>query len=193
MSENYILMNWIFEPWPWYVSGPLLAFIMFALLFLGKEFGFSSNLRTMCTIGGAGRFADFFKIDWKKQQWNLLFLVGSVLGGFIAYNFLSTTNAVDINPKLTEQLATDYNITSGGKAFLPPEIFSDQLLTNPYSIAILLVAGFFVGFGARYAGGCTSGHAISGLSNLQAPSLIAVIGFFIGGLIMIHFLYPLIF
>jgi hypothetical protein len=50
-----------------------------------------------------------------------------------------------------------------------------------------------VGFGSRYAGGCTSGHAISGLSDLQVPSLIAVVGFFIGGLIMTFFILPLIF
>ena len=55
---------------------------------------------------------------------------------------------------------------------------------------VLAVGGFLVGFGTRYAGGCTSGHAISGLSNLQLPSLVAVIGFFIGGLVMTHLIFP---
>lgn len=50
-----------------------------------------------------------------------------------------------------------------------------------------------MGFGARWAGGCTSGHAISGLSNLQLPSLVAVLGFFAGGLLMTHLLFPLLF
>ena len=64
---------------------------------------------------------------------------------------------------------------------------------DPKILAILFFGGLLVGFGARYAGGCTSGHAISGLSDLQLPSLIAVVGFFIGGLIMTHLLFPLIF
>lgn len=185
-------MNWIYEPWPWYIAGPLLALTMFILLFLGKTFGFSSNLRTMCTIGGAGKFSSFFKIDWKQQQWNLLFLIGSVLGGFLAANFMSN-NTVEINPKIIEKLSKDLNIQSGGEAYLPPEIFDISNLTSPTGIILLLIGGFLVGFGARYAGGCTSGHAISGLSNLQIPSLIAVIGFFIGGLLMVHVLFPLIF
>lgn len=185
-------MEWIVGTWPWYVSGPLLALIMFALLFLGKEFGFSSNLRTLCTIGGAGKVADFFKIDWKAQRWNLLFMVGAVIGGFFAYQYLSK-NTVAINPQVSEQLAEDYQITSGGSAYLPTEIYATDLLSDPKTLAILLLAGFMVGFGARYAGGCTSGHAISGLSNLQFPSLIAVIGFFIGGLIMVNLLFPFIF
>jgi uncharacterized membrane protein YedE/YeeE len=57
---------------------------------------------------------------------------------------------------------------------------------------MLVVGGFLVGFGTRYAGGCTSGHAISGLSDLQLPSLIAVIGFFIGGLLMTYVFLPFI-
>jgi uncharacterized membrane protein YedE/YeeE len=57
----------------------------------------------------------------------------------------------------------------------------------------MVIGGFLVGFGTRYAGGCTSGHAISGLSNLQFASLIATIGFFAGGLIATHLLYPLLF
>lgn len=185
-------MNWIQGTWPWYVSGPLLAFIMFALLYLGRQFGFSSNLRTMCTIGGAGKFSDFFKFDWKKQRWNLLFLAGSILGGFIASNYLSS-NKVSINPEVANQLAADYGIKDAGEAYLPSHLFDISQLSNPGILLILLVAGFLVGFGARYAGGCTSGHAISGLSNLQLPSLIAVIGFFIGGLLMVHLLFPLIF
>ena len=185
-------MNWIYEPWPWYVSGPLIALIMFILLFVGKQFGMSSNLRTACAAIGAGKASDFFRFDWKAERWNLMVVLGAMIGGFIASNYLSD-NSVDINPETAEQLAIDYNITSAGEAYLPPEIFSMDALSNPLNIGILLIGGLLVGFGARYAGGCTSGHAISGLSNLQVPSLIAVIGFFIGGLVMIHFIYPLIF
>jgi len=184
-------MEWITNPWPWYVSGPLIALIMFALLFVGKQFGMSSNLRTACSIGGAGKAADFFKFDWKKERWNLIVVLGAVIGGFLSANYLSD-NTVEINPDVANKLET-YGITSTGDAYLPTEIFGTDSLSDPKILAILIIGGFFVGFGSRYAGGCTSGHAISGLSNLQLPSLIAVIGFFIGGLIMINFIYPLIF
>ncbi|RFN59106.1 YeeE/YedE family protein [Marixanthomonas ophiurae] len=185
-------MNLIYEPWPWYVAGPLIALIMFLLLFAGKQFGMSSNLRTMCAVGGAGKAADFFKFDWKKERWNLLVVLGAVIGGFIASQFMSN-NTVEINPNVAEQLSIDYGITSANEAYMPPELFATDQLSNPFVLLVLLVGGLLVGFGARYAGGCTSGHAISGLSNLQLPSLIAVIGFFIGGLVMIHALFPLIF
>ena len=119
-------------------------------------------------------------------------VLGAILGGFIASTYLSE-NTVNINSEIAQQLSDDYNIKSAGQAYLPTEIFAAENLANPLNIAILLIGGILVGFGARYAGGCTSGHAISGLSNLQLPSLIAVIGFFIGGLVMIHLLYPIIF
>ncbi|WP_373518043.1 YeeE/YedE family protein [Pricia sp.] len=185
-------MDWIYEPWPWYVAGPLIALIMFVLLFLGKQFGMSSNLRTMCSIGGAGKVSDFFRFDWKKERWNLMVVVGAVIGGFLASRYMSK-NTVEINPEVARQLSEDYGIASAGDAYLPPEIFAAEQLGDPFVLGVLILGGFLVGFGARYAGGCTSGHAISGLSNLQLPSLIAVIGFFIGGLVMVHLLYPLIF
>lgn len=185
-------MDWIYEPWPWYVSGPLIAGIMFLLLFGGKNFGMSSNLRTMCTIGGAGRKAEFFNFDWKSQRWNLVVVLGAIIGGFIAANFLSLDPAVMINPETVNTLQ-DLGFSSAGKAYLPNELFATQALTDPKALIILLSGGLLIGFGARYAGGCTSGHAISGLSNLQLPSLIAVIGFFTGGLIMVHLIFPLIF
>lgn len=185
-------MKWIYEPWPWYVTGPLIALTMFVLLIVGKQFGMSSNLRTACAAIGAGKASDFFKFDWKAERWNLMVVLGAVIGGFIAASYLSD-NTVEINPEIAQQLSEDYNIISAGEAYLPPEIFATEALSDPFKLAILLIGGLLVGFGARYAGGCTSGHAISGLSNLQLPSLIAVIGFFIGGLVMVHFLYPLIF
>ncbi|WP_019039426.1 YeeE/YedE thiosulfate transporter family protein [Psychroflexus tropicus] len=184
-------MEWITNPWPWYVSGPLIALVMFVLLFVGKQFGMSSNLRTACSIGGAGKVSDFFKFDWKKERWNLIVVLGAIIGGFISANYLSS-NTVDINPEVESKLES-YGITSSGEAYLPTEIFGPDSLNDPKILAVLIIGGFLVGFGARYAGGCTSGHAISGLSNLQLPSLIAVVGFFIGGLVMINFLYPLIF
>lgn len=180
------------QPWPWYVAGPLIALIMFILLLIGKQFGMSSNLRTVCSAMGAGKTSTFFKFDWRAERWNLIVVLGAIIGGFLASNYMSD-NSVEINPDVAKQLAQDYNIKSTSEAYLPTEIFSVNQLSNPKIIMILLLGGFLVGFGTRYAGGCTSGHAISGLSNLQLPSFIAVIGFFIGGLIMVHFIYPLIF
>lgn len=185
-------MNILYEPWPWYVGGPLIALIMFLLLFVGKQFGMSSNLRTACAAMEADKLSDYFNYDWKSKRWNLLVVLGAAIGGFIASHYMSNST-VTINPDVAQQLATDYEITSAGEAYLPTEIFSLDALGDPFNIGILLIGGVLVGFGARYGGGCTSGHGISGLSNLQRPSLIAVLGFFIGGLIMIHLLYPLIF
>lgn len=185
-------MNFILQPWPWYVSGPMIALIMFLLLMVEKRFGMSSNLRTACSMVGAGKNTKFFDFDWKSQRWNLVVVLGAIIGGFIASNFLTPNEAVLISDNTISDLK-GLGFESAGEAYLPTELFSASALTDFKSLAILIIGGFLVGFGARYAGGCTSGHAISGLSNLQLPSLIAVIGFFIGGLIMIHLLFPLIF
>jgi len=185
-------MNWIHEPWPWYVSGPMISLIMFLLLMVGKNFGMSANLRTMCTICGAGNKADFFRFDWKSQKWNLVVVIGAVIGGYIGSHLLSSDIAVAINSDTIADLNT-LGFESAGKTYLPTELFDTSALLSFKNVLILSIGGLLVGFGARYAGGCTSGHAISGLSDLQLPSLIAVIGFFVGGLVMIHFLFPLIF
>ena len=185
-------MDIILQPWPWYVSGPLIALVMVLLLYFGKFFGMSSNLRTMCSIGGGGKYSEFFRFDWKKEKWNLTVVLGSIIGGFLAVTFLSDGSVIDLNPQTVQDLEA-LNFEAAGAALVPPEIYDWEYVLSFKGLAILIVAGFLIGFGTRYAGGCTSGHAISGLSNLQLPSLIAVIGFFIGGLIMTHFLIPLIF
>ena len=185
-------MNWIYEPWPWYVSGPMIALIMFLLIMVGKNFGMSSNLRTLCTICGADKHADFFKFDWKAQRWNLIVVLGTIIGGYIAANFLTVDSAVNISENTVVELKS-YGFESAGSAYLPTEFFSLSVFSDPKYLLLLVLGGFLIGFGARYAGGCTSGHAISGLSNLQLPSLIATIGFFIGGLIMVYLFYPIIF
>jgi uncharacterized membrane protein YedE/YeeE len=185
-------MEVLFQPWPWYVSGPLIAFTMALLVFFGKTFGMSSNLRTLCSIGGAGKYADFFNFDWKAQKWNLTVVLGAIIGGYIAVHFLSDGSAIDLSAETITDLQ-EMGFKNAGETLLPAEIYSWDNILSLKGFAILMIAGFLVGFGTRYAGGCTSGHAITGLSNLQLPSLIAVIGFFIGGLIMTHFLLPLIF
>ncbi|WP_440068938.1 YeeE/YedE family protein [Tenacibaculum discolor] len=185
-------MDFILQPWPWYVSGPLIAIVLFLFFYFGKNFGVSTNLETMCTMVGAGKVSDYFKKDWKERDWSIFFLVGLLIGGYIAINYLSTTSGVDLNPTTINELA-DFGFADAGKTYVPNEIFSIDNMLTLKGFAILLIAGILIGFGTRYADGCTSGHAITGLSSFQLPSLIAVIGFFIGGLIMIWVLFPLIF
>lgn len=185
-------MDWILQPWPWYIAGPLISLTMFSLVYFGKNFGMSNNLRTMCAIGGGGNVADFFKFDWKGQIWNLIFAIGTIVGGFLASTYLMADQEIILNPETVNSLES-LGFSEPGKSYLPKEIFSLERLSSIGGLLLLLSAGFMVGFGARYAGGCTSGHAISGLSDLQIPSLIAVVGFFIGGLIMVHLILPLIF
>lgn len=185
------MIEFIKQPWPWYFSGIMIVIIMLVLIFFGKSFGFSSNLRTICSMAGAGKRVKFFDFDWKAQIWNLLFLLGSIIGGYLATHYLSDPKPVALSVQTQNDLHK-LGIQFNGK-LNPDELFSLTALENPKTILLLLLGGILVGFGSRYAGGCTSGHAISGLSNLQLPSLIAVIGFFIGGLIMTFLLFPLIF
>ncbi|MFZ4261976.1 YeeE/YedE family protein [Sphingobacterium sp. HJSM2_6] len=182
-------MDLVLGPWPWYVGGALVALVMVALVFLGKSFGFSSNFRNICSMLGAGKNCSFFDFDWKSQRWNLLFLVGAVVGGYLAANYLSVDQVPVLNPETIDDLKV-LGFASAGTTYVPVEIFEIWSIKN---VLLLAIAGLLIGFGTRYAGGCTSGHAISGLSNLQWPSLLAVIGFFIGGLIMVHLFFPLIF
>lgn len=185
-------MDFITQTWSWYISGLLIGFVMFLLIYFGKTFGMSSNLRALCSFAGADKYADFFRFDFKAQNWNLVVLLGAMIGGFVAVHFLSAPANVTLNPK-TIQALTDMGFDTPDSKLLPDAMFGQAIFTNPKMIFILLIGGVFIGFGSRYAGGCTSGHAIQGLSNLQWQSLKAVIGFFVGGLLMVHFIFPLIF
>ena len=185
------MIELIKQPWPWYASGAAIAFIMVLLLYFGKSFGFSSNLRTLCTIAGAGKTTKFFDFDWRTQKWNLLFLLGSIIGGYIAATFLKSDIPLQLSSATIADLQGLGIPFDGG--LNPSAIYNWEFALSAKGLAILLSGGLMLGFGSRYAGGCTSGHGISGLSNLQLPSLLAVIGFFVGGLIMTHLLFPLIF
>ena len=184
------MLEFIQQPWTWWVSGVLISAIMFVLLFFGQSFGFSSNLRTICSVAGGGKFVKFFDFNWRSQIWNLVFLIGAILGGFIARHYLSDGTPVQISENTISDLKT-LGISAPTSA-QPDELFSIESAFSLKGFLILAIGGLLVGFGSRYAGGCTSGHAISGLSDLQLPSLIAVIGFFVGGLIMTFILLPII-
>ena len=150
----------------------------------------------MCSIGGAGAFIDYFNYDWKKHDWLMTFVLGSIIGGGLAVSFLGSPEPVQISAATTLDLAklgiqTPQTLDEG-YGFLPAALFKFDQLRSMRGLLLMIVGGFLIGFGTRYAGGCTSGHAISGLSNLQLPSLVAVIGFFIGGLIATFVLLPII-
>jgi uncharacterized protein len=185
------MIRFFSQPWPWYVSGPAIAAIMAILVFSGKTFGFSANLSNLCSLFGFGKRVSYFNFDWKKQQWNLWFLVGSVIGGYIAVHYLQSPQPLSLSPSTIADLQK-LKVPFDGK-LEPGSIFNWQYLLTGKGLLLFLGGGFLIGFGTRYAGGCTSGHAISGLSNLQLPSLIAVTGFFIGGLFTTHLLFPVLF
>ncbi len=184
------MLEFLKQPWPWYIAGPLIGLTVPLLLIIGnKSFGISSSLRHICASCIPANIP-FFKYDWKKEVWNLFFVFGIFLGGAIAINLLSDPAPIEVNPKLAKELAgygiTDYN------HLIPEDIINWQSLFTLKGFILMVIGGFFVGFGTRYAGGCTSGHAIMGLSNLQLPSLIATICFMIGGFIMANLILPLI-
>lgn len=178
------------EPWPWYIAGPLIGLTVPALLILGnKSFGISSSLRDICAACIPAGIS-FFKYDWKKESWNLFFVFGIFLGGMIASHFLLNTAEIKVNPNLKTELA-GYGITDYSN-LVPVQLMSFESILTLRGFIMMVVGGFLVGFGTRYAGGCTSGHAIMGLSNLQWPSLVATICFMIGGFIMANLILPII-
>lgn len=179
------------QPWPWFVAGPLIGLTVALLLLVGgRAFGVSSSLRHVCAATFPGR-SPFLRYDWRGSGlWNLVFVVGVVLGGVLAGTFLSTGEPVALSEATQADLAALGVATKSG--LVPTDIYSFQALASPAGFTILVLGGFLVGFGARYAGGCTSGHAITGLASFQLPSLVAVLGFFAGGLLATHLLLPLI-
>ncbi len=181
-------MDLLKQPWPWYIAGPLIGLMVPALLLLGnKSFGISSTLRQVCAACVPANIP-FFKYDWKKDSWNLSFAAGIVAGGFIAAYFLSQPGPVALNPKTIADLQK-----LGVKDFsglLPHDIFGFSQLLTLRGVVFIVAGGFLVGFGTRYAGGCTSGHAIMGISSLQWPSLVATCCFMAGGFIMTWFILP---
>jgi len=185
------MLEFICEPWPWYVAGPLIGlFVPLLLIFGNKNFGISSSLRHICAMC-VPMHIKYFEYDWKSEKWSLFYVVGITIGGVIASQFLMSSGTVGISPQTVEDLTVlgvkDFS------SFLPDDIFSWHELLSIKGLVFMVIGGFLVGFGTRYANGCTSGHSISGLSNLQFSSLVATVSFFVGGLIMTHFVLPYLF
>lgn len=179
------------KPWPWYVAGPMIGLTVPVLLVLGnKSFGISSSLRHICAAVIPANIS-FFKYDWKREIWNLFFVAGIVIGGFIATYLLTNPESFMIAEK-TQTSLSQLGITDFS-GLMPAEIFAVDNIFTLKGLIFFVLGGFLVGFGTRYAGGCTSGHAIMGLSNLQWPSLVATIFFMIGGFFSTWILLPWLF
>lgn len=185
------MVDLLTRPWPWYVAGPLIGLFVPLLLVLGnKLFGVSASLRHACAAVMPGDIAHL-RYDWRAQGgWNLAFAAGVVVGGFIAGALLANPEPVAIAAATrADLLALGVSDLSG---LVPADLFApDALLTAP-GIAVIVGGGFLVGFGTAYAGGCTSGHGLSGVADLQGPSVVALIAFFVGGMIGTFVLLPLI-
>lgn len=177
-------------PWPWYIAGPIIGLTVPTLLIIGnKNFGISSSLRHICAACLPAKIP-FFDYNWKKEIWNLFFVSGIFIGGVLAAQLLSNPNPMVVNDSLQTEL-NSYGINDYS-GLLPVQVFNWAQLFSLRGIIMMIVGGFFIGFGTRYAGGCTSGHAIMGLSTLQWPSLVATISFMLGGFIMANLILPFI-
>lgn len=183
-------MEFLTQPWSWWTAGIIIGLTVPALLILGnKHFGLSANLRHVCAACLPAN-VKFFQYDWKKESWNLFFAGGIIAGAAIATLFLGNPDPVQIHPELAHDLAAVGVTHIDG--LVPADLFSWSSLLSLRGLILIVVGGFLVGFGTRYTGGCTSGHAIMGLSDLQVPSLIATISFMVGGFLMANLILPYI-
>ena len=185
------MSEFITNPWPWYVSGVLIgATIPILLFFANKMLGISTSMQHICAAILPSK-AKYFNYDWKKGTWSLVFALGLVLGGVFTSFFMENPHPVQISENTKADLS-ELGITNFD-GLLPIEIFSEDQIFTLNGLIFMILGGFLVGFGARYAGGCTSGHGIMGLSQGSISSLVAVVSFFVGGAVVTNFIYPLIF
>lgn len=185
------MIEFIKQPWPWYVAGPLIGLMVPVLLLVGnKQFGISSTMRDFCAAVIPNRL-DYFKYDVRAETWRNVLILGICVGGLFSSLFLKSDQNIQISSQTMVQLKLIGIDDFSG--IVPKQIFGLEKLLTFKSLVFVVVGGFLVGFGTRYADGCTSGHAIMGLSLFSTSSYVAVIGFFIGGLITTHIILPLIF
>ncbi len=175
-------------PWPWYVAGPLIGLMVPLMILLKRRFGISTSLQRVCAAA-VPKSASLFDYDWRSiGGWNVTFALGVALGGTLAALALPAGDVVAIAAATREAL-TGLGL-SDMRGLAPAQIFSWQALGTWPGFMSMVVGGFLVGFGARVAGGCTSGHAISGIAELRAASVVTVVGFFIGGLTITYLARP---
>lgn len=184
------MMELISRPWPWYVAGTCVGLTVPALLLMGnKSFGISSSLRHICAACLPAN-VPFFKYNWRREAWNLYFVAGVLLGGVIATTVLSNPEPIQIAAATRAQLA-DLGVRDFS-GLMPADIFGTGQVFTLNGLVFMVFGGLLVGFGTRWAGGCTSGHTIMGLSNLQWPSLVATVAFMVGGIIGTWVLLPMV-
>jgi uncharacterized membrane protein YedE/YeeE len=178
-------------PWPWYVVGPLIG-AMVPLLLVGgnRQFGVSNSLRTLCAATiPAG--IEYFKYDWKRHgAWNLAFVAGILTGGLISGFAIGVPRPELAEPTRAALAAMGITGISG---LVPAALISWEALTTWKGALLIAGGGFAIGFGTAWGGGCSSGHAISGLADLQPASAIAVVSFFAGGLLATWVILPRLF
>lgn len=185
------MIDYLKNPWPWFVAGPLIGLIVPTLLIIGnKNFGISSSLRHICA-SCIPRNIDYFQYNWKKEIWVWMFISGIFLGAWVASTFLNNPSAIVIHPELVEELS-QYGITDFSNAFLPEQVFSWAGIASWRGFISIFIGGILIGFGTRYADGCTSGHSIMGLSALNWPSLVATVCFMLGGFLAANVIVPII-
>jgi uncharacterized protein len=183
-------MKFLYEPWPWYVAGPLIGLTVPLLLLMGnKKLGVSSTLRQICAAL-IPMDLPLLRYDWRKDSWNLLFVGGVLIGGILGGVVFANPDPVAISSSTSAYLASQGLAEPHG--LMPRELFNWSTLLSWKGFYLMIVGGFLVGFGTRYARGCTSGHGILGLSALQWPSLLATASFFLGGILFSHYVLPLI-
>lgn len=183
-------MDFLSSFWPWYIAGPLIGlYVPLLYLLINRHFGISSTFRDICaaTLRPA---IPYFQYNWKEHRWRLLFVGGIIIGGFLAHPTLDLPAFSQISRDTIDKLSAlgvqDYS------TMVPRDLFSWASLGTLRGFMLIVVGGFLVGFGTRYAGGCTSGHSIHGIANFQRASIIATMCFFIGGLFSTYVVLPLI-
>jgi uncharacterized membrane protein YedE/YeeE len=155
----------------WAVAGASVAGITLLLLFVAnRRLGISSGFDDLCSLVLPQPYFRRSAIT-SGRPWRLPFLAGLVLGGF-----LSALLGGGWSP--TWALGMFDEVVGWGPAG---------------KVAWMFVGGLFIGFGTRLAGGCTSGHGIFGLSNLELPSLLSTVSFMAGGMMTTQLLYRVIF
>ena len=185
------MLQFLQQPWPWYIAGPLIGLTVPALLILGnKNFGISSSLRHVCAACIPANI-EYFKYDWKKEIWNLVFVLGIMIGGYLSVSWLANHNEIVISEALSSELS-GYGIVNFTNALIPSDVVNWTDLASVRGLLLVVFGGFLIGFGTRYAGGCTSGHSIMGLATLNLPSLIATICFMVGGFVAANIILPFI-
>ena len=146
-------------------------------------------MRDICAIIAPKKIA-YFNYNWREYLWRVLFVAGITFGGFVGATALKSPGMIQISGGVRQILAS-FNVTDYS-ALVPLNLFSWASLLTLRGFTLVVVGGFLVGFGTRYADGCTSGHTIHGISNFHRSSIIASLCFFAGGLFTTYVVLPLL-